>query len=46
MASLPRLVDPNADSRPAALHAERTILGAMLVDPLAIVDATMRLKNG
>jgi replicative DNA helicase len=32
------------DNRPASLHAERTILGAMLVDSLAIVDATMLLK--
>jgi len=44
MASLPRLVDPQDDSRPASIHAERTILGAMLVDPLAIVDATMLLR--
>jgi len=44
MSSLPRLVNPNDDSRPASIHAERTILGAMLVDPLAIVDATMLLK--
>ena len=33
-----------ADNRPASLHAEQTILGAMLVEPLAIVDATMLLK--
>ncbi len=45
MASLPRLINPEEDSRPAALHAERTILGAMLVEPLAIVDATMLLKT-
>ena len=45
MASLPRLVDPNEDGRPASLHAERTILGAMLVEPLAIVDATLLLKT-
>ncbi len=44
MASLPRLVQPAEDSRPASLHAEQTILGAMLVDSLAIVDATMLLK--
>jgi replicative DNA helicase len=44
MASLPRLVNPNDDNRPASLHAEQTILGAMLVEPLAIVDATMLLK--
>ena len=44
MASLPQLVRPDDDSRPSSIHAERTILGAMLVDPLAIVDATMLLK--
>jgi replicative DNA helicase len=44
MASLPRLLNPNDDNRPASLHAEQTILGAMLVEPLAIVDATMLLK--
>jgi replicative DNA helicase len=32
------------DQRPASLHAETTILGGMLVDPLAIVDATMLLR--
>ncbi len=45
MASLPRLVHPEDDNRPASLHAEQTILGAMLVEPLAIVDATMLLKT-
>ena len=45
MATLPRLVNPEPDSRPAAHHAERTILGAMLVEPLAIVDATLLLKS-
>jgi replicative DNA helicase len=44
MASIPRLVNPDDDHRPASLHAEQTILGAMLVEPLAIVDATMLLK--
>jgi len=44
MASLPRLVNPDDDNRPASLHAEQTILGAMMVEPLAIVDATMLLK--
>jgi replicative DNA helicase len=44
MASLPRLVGPDEDNRPASLHAEQTILGAMLVEPMAIVDATMLLK--
>ena len=44
MASLPRLVNPDSDTRPASLHAEQTILGAMMVEPLAIVDATMLLK--
>ncbi len=32
------------DQRPASLHAETTILGGMLVDALAIVDATMLLR--
>jgi replicative DNA helicase len=32
------------DQRPASLHAETTILGGMLVDSLAIVDATMLLR--
>ena len=31
------------DERPASVHAEMTILGAMLVEPLAITDATMLL---
>jgi replicative DNA helicase len=44
MASLPRLVNPDDDNRPASLQAERTILGAMMLEPLAIVDATMLLK--
>ena len=44
MASLPRLVLSEDDHRPASIHAERTILGAMLVEPLAIVDATLLLK--
>ncbi len=45
MASLPHLVNADDDHRPASLHAEQTILGAMLVEPLAIVDATMLLKT-
>ena len=45
MASLPRLVHSEDDSRPASLHAEQTILGAMMVEPLAITDATMLLKT-
>ena len=27
------------------MHAEMTILGAMLVEPVAIIDATMLLKT-
>ncbi len=42
MASYPHLVGKE-DERPASLHAETTILGAMLVEPVAIVDATMLL---
>jgi len=45
MASYPHLVNPNDDQRPASLHAEQTILGAMLVEPVAIIDATMLLKT-
>ena len=48
MATYPRVLssgDGSEDSRPASLHAERTILGAMMVEPLAIVDATMLLKT-
>ena len=42
MSAFPRLVG-DQDERPASLHAEMTILGAMLVEPLAITDATMLL---
>src|SRR6266699_3563424 len=42
MASYPQLV--NDSGRPASLHAEMTILGGMLVDPVAIIDATMLLR--
>src|SRR3984957_10669322 len=45
MASLPRLVNPNDDNRPASLQAEQVILGAMMVETLVIVDATMLLKT-
>jgi replicative DNA helicase len=31
--------------RPASVHAEMTILGAMLVEPVAIIDATMLLRT-
>src|ERR1700734_1585698 len=44
MATDPRRQTPEDDSPPASPHAEGPILGAMLVDPLAIVDATMLLK--
>jgi len=42
MASYPQLV--NDGGRPTSVHAEMTILGAMLVEPVAIIDATMYLK--
>jgi replicative DNA helicase len=42
MSAFPRLVG-DQDERPASVHAEMTILGAMLVEPLAITDATMLL---
>ncbi len=44
MAAFPHLVNPDDDQRPASVHAERTILGGMMVDPVAIVDATMLLR--
>src|SRR5580698_8176582 len=43
MATYPRIVD--SQERPASVHAEMTILGAMLVEPVAIIDATMLLKT-
>src|SRR5450756_1554057 len=43
MATYPHLVGDD-DQRPSSVHAERTILGGMLVDPVAIVDATMLLR--
>ncbi len=42
MASFPQLVSDSG--RPTSVHAEMTILGAMLVEPVAIIDATMYLK--
>jgi replicative DNA helicase len=43
MATYPHLV--GEQERPASVHAEMTILGAMLVEPVAIIDATMLLKT-
>jgi len=40
----PYLVRDGDDTRPASIHAESTILGGMLVDSVAIVDATMLLR--
>jgi replicative DNA helicase len=42
MATYPHIVGDQQE-RPASVHAEMTILGAMLVEPLAITDATMLL---
>lgn len=42
MATYPHSVGDN--DRPASVHAERTILGAMLLEPVAITDASMVLK--
>ena len=42
MATFTQLVGDQQE-RPASVHAETTILGAMLVEPLAITDATMLL---
>ena len=43
MATYPQIVGEQHE-RPVAVHAEMTILGAMLVEPVAIIDATMLLK--
>jgi replicative DNA helicase len=43
MATFPHIV--GEQERPASVHAEMTILGAMLVEPVAIIDATMLLKT-
>jgi replicative DNA helicase len=43
MATYPQIV--GEQERPASVHAEMTILGAMLVEPVAIIDATMLLKT-
>src|SRR5579864_8915534 len=42
MAAYPHIV---GEERPTSVHAEMTILGAMLVEPVAIIDATMLLKT-
>jgi replicative DNA helicase len=42
MATYPHSIGDN--DRPASVHAEMTILGAMLVEPVAITDASMLLK--
>jgi replicative DNA helicase len=43
MATYPHIVGDQ--ERPTSVHAEMTILGAMLVEPVAIVDATMLLRT-
>jgi replicative DNA helicase len=43
MATYPRIIGDQ--ERPTSVHAEITILGAMLVEPVAIIDATMLLKT-
>ena len=42
MASIPYIIDQTG--RPESVQAEVTILGAMLLEPLAILDATMKLR--
>ncbi len=37
------MTSPAQDERPVSVHAEMTILGAMLVEPMAITDATLLL---
>jgi replicative DNA helicase len=43
MATYPHIV--GEQERPTSVHAEMTILGGMLVEPVAIIDATMLLKT-
>jgi replicative DNA helicase len=43
MATYPQIIGDQ--ERPTSVHAEMTILGAMLVEPVAIIDATMLLKT-
>src|ERR1700744_5367118 len=43
MATYPHIIGDQ--ERPTSVHAEITILGAMLVEPVAIIDATMLLKT-
>jgi replicative DNA helicase len=43
MATFPHIIGDQ--ERPTSVHAEMTILGAMLVEPVAIIDATMLLKT-
>src|SRR6202789_3763339 len=43
MATYPHIV--TEQERPESVNAEMTILGAMLVEPVAIIDATMLLKT-
>lgn len=40
-----KLVNPDDDNRPANIQAEQIILGAMLVEPAAVVDA-LAILNG
>src|ERR1700736_1270611 len=44
MATYPHIIGDQQE-RPTSVHAEMTILGAMLVEPVAIIDATMLLKT-
>ena len=44
MASIPYILDQQ-QGRPESVQAEVTILGAMLLEPLAILDATMKLQS-
>ncbi len=41
MATYPQIVD--SKGMPESIHVEKVVLGAMMVDPVAIVDATMYL---
>lgn len=39
MSNYPNVIDDDGNERPTSVHAEMTILGAMLVEPVAIIDA-------
>lgn len=45
MSNYPRVIDDDGNERPTSVHAEMTILGAMLVEPTAITEAIAYLTT-